>query len=664
MHFSEMIIGWCLAGAITVSADNQSLQGYRDCSQQQQIIYASGFEGRDVPKFSNPCYRILPGVGINGSTGLKLTRSNEREYLFDAIPLPPLEKNRVYTLKLMVRGENLSSQKSMAFAEVEFAENGRYLTSNAICKPVGPDFAEYSVEFTPPPGTTRANLVLYLQRGITGTLYYDNVEIVGSGKYYPVLLTWPSMETIRTDDHYFRLQAETSMTKQFRAMATITNSGNQTTQLLEMSAHHRFLGKWGKLVPGPVTLNVKLLDSIGKKVVNNITFNLNAVAAHTVPATSCLIDEYGRAIVDGKPFMPIGVYEAFREEDFRRIADAGFNCVMNYRTLNRGLGAHALADRKEEIIRLMDGLAQYRLKLIFSLKDQLPHHRNPDVLESWDDASGRLAVAEKAVNTFKNHPALLAWYISDEEVRRDVPDILRLRELINRNDPNHPTWTLTCNFSDLPYYGISGDVIGVDSYPIKNGNQQPSIKIWEDAMQAAGRTGLPCWAVPQMFNWAVDGQDWSRDVWHKTRGPNAEEMRATPLLAAIYGAKGFVFYAYAKFYNAVENVMPGAGKVEWEQKVIPTVRILRELEPFIMSVAPAPEVIVKSVPANEVRAKAMCDGHGNIRVIIVGTGKPCRASITVPDKRLLSSQFGKTRSLGKGVYEFNARGIESDILCN
>lgn len=665
MRFKGILSVLTLAITLAAYADGKLLSGYRGYAQKQ-IVFATGFEGRDVPQLTAPCYQAVAGAGVNGSTGLKLTRSSSEEYLLEEIPLPHLNKDQVYILKLMVRGTNLSRKGPVAFAEVEFTENGRYITSSAICKPVETDFTEYSIEFVPPPNATKSSLVLYLQRGVTGTLYYDNLEIVNSGRYYPVLLTWPSMGTIRPDDHFFRLQVDENTPSKFQVLATIINAGVETTQLLNMTDHFRFLGKWSKLVPGPVKLNVKLLDPVEKTILNDATFNLNAVDSDAVPAASCLIDKYGRAIVDGKPFMPIGVYEAFREEDFRRLADAGFNCIMNYRTLNRCLGSCALSDseREKKITEFMDLLAKHRLKLIFSLKDQLPHHNGPDVLEKWADASGRLAVAEKAVNTFKNHPALLAWYISDEEVRRAVPDVLRLRELINHADPNHPTCTLTCNFGDLPYYGISGDIIAVDCYPIKSTNPRQSIKTWEDALHAGERTGLPCWAVSQMFNWAVDGKDWSPDMWSKTRGPNAEEMRAMPLLAAIRGARGFIFYAYAKLIDANERVMPGAGVKEWNQKVVPMVKVLRELEPFIMSIAPAPQIRIKSVPENAVRARAFTDGEGNLRIIVVGTGAPCRALITIPDKRPLQSQFGKTKALGNGQYEFCADGIASDILHN
>jgi hypothetical protein len=334
---------------------------------------------------------------------------------------------------------------------------------------------------------------------------------------------------------------------------------------------------------------------------------------------------------------------------------------MNYDTLASVCGSNGLAN----INTLMNLLQKYQLKIIFSLKDQLPgHEAHPDSLMTWDGAKGLLPVAEKAVRTFKNYPALLAWYVSDEEVRRDVPNIVQLREAISRIDPNHPTWTLTCHIDDLPYYGISGDVVGVDPYPIEPDRQKQSIKDVITSMQAANRTGLPCWVVPQMFNWAMHRSIWSTEVWKKSRGPNAEEMRAMPLLAAIYGAKGFVFFAYLDLVRNNDAVMPGSGTKEWNEKVVPMTKVLRELEPFIMSIVPAPAVKVESNPKDEVHARAMVDEKGNLRILIVGTGLPCKAIITVPNAPDLKSQFGKTRLLGGGRYEFVAHAVESDILYN
>ena len=133
-----------------------------------------------------------------------------------------------------------------------------------------------------------------------------------------------------------------------------------------------------------------------------------------------------------------------------------------------------------------------------------------------------------------------------------------------------------------------------------------------------------------------------------------------PLLAAIHGARGFIFYSYFDLRN-VDQFLPGSFEREWA-KVKKMVAVMKELEPFILSTARPPAVTVKTMPAGAVQAAAMRDEKGNLRVIIVGVGGQTRAIIKVDDKRPLRSRFGLTRRIGNGQYEFLADKVNSDIL--
>ena len=44
------------------------------------------------------------------------------------------------------------------------------------------------------------------------------------------------------------------------------------------------------------------------------------------------LDKYNRLIVDGKPFLPVGVFYTWvrTEKDLQRIADGGFNFILTY----------------------------------------------------------------------------------------------------------------------------------------------------------------------------------------------------------------------------------------------------------------------------------------------------------------------------------------------
>ena len=151
----------------------------------------------------------------------------------------------------------------------------------------------------------------------------------------------------------------------------------------------------------------------------------------------------------------------------------------------------------------------------------------------------------------------------------------------------------------------------------------------------------------------------SDEAFRKSRFLTREEVRTSPLLGAIYGAKGFVFYAYYDI-AAMEKRAPERGEQDWNN-LTETVQLLRDLEPWIMSTEKAPAVTVESTPANEVFARAFIK-DGVVRVAIASLGKPCKAIITVPGHAGLTSRFGKTRDLGDGRYEYTSDAVDSDVL--
>lgn len=50
------------------------------------------------------------------------------------------------------------------------------------------------------------------------------------------------------------------------------------------------------------------------------------------PEGAVSIDAAGRVMVDGKPFLPVGIYATWlrKEDDLKRIADGGFNFILHY----------------------------------------------------------------------------------------------------------------------------------------------------------------------------------------------------------------------------------------------------------------------------------------------------------------------------------------------
>jgi hypothetical protein len=221
----------------------------------------------------------------------------------------------------------------------------------------------------------------------------------------------------------------------------------------------------------------------------------------------------------------------------------------------------------------------------------------------------------------------------------------------------------------LPYYGISGDIIGVDPYPISEKNIEQSIKLVKTAMTAGNSTGLPVWVVPQIFNWGIYKMRDKPEEFSVSHFPTLEEMRAMTLYAAMLGAKGFIFYSNFDICQRYEQVLPKSGIAEREwAKVVEMIKPVKELEPFILSTKKPLEITVASEPKDAVEVGALLDDLGNYWIIVIGTSGNAKGVFTLPENLTklknepLQSKFDKTKSLGNGKYEFVTEGIGSDIL--
>lgn len=146
------------------------------------------------------------------------------------------------------------------------------------------------------------------------------------------------------------------------------------------------------------------------------------------------------------------------------------------------------------------------------------------------------------VNQFKNHPAIAAWYITDEpEIHGPVlPERLKsICKLIAEIDPYHPTIILNDSIDGVYKYGPIGDISMPDPYPcfLADGLAAQGIEKVGKFMQAVGEINRAAWITPQAFNYG----DYKAV---NNRAPNLTELRNMQYQAVINGATGFCWYTY------------------------------------------------------------------------------------------------------------------------
>ncbi len=319
------------------------------------------------------------------------------------------------------------------------------------------------------------------------------------------------------------------------------------------------------------------------------------------PANSVTVDERGRTLVNGQPFMPIGLYmgvenrvDTLMTEHFELIADSDFNTVKPNTILKSSILRRERT--AEEILAIFDELEAFGLKCVLHISNVKDFrddaHRKKylgmsyNAVEKWQGLEGSNAILRKVVETLKGHPALLAYYTGDE-LRYSWKDVLVEKRLLLREiDPSRPTWGVFMHMHLIPRMLDCYDIIGVDPYPIRpfyGSIGEVQKWAWE-----ANRSGWPHWDVPQLHNFGQYNSaprryqdDPEAFKQRDQRAPNLDELKAMVLTMAVEGSKGFLFYAY----NGLLFEAPTIGETfeqRWQDaKDVAT--LLKHLEPFIMS---------------------------------------------------------------------------------
>ena len=223
-------------------------------------------------------------------------------------------------------------------------------------------------------------------------------------------------------------------------------------------------------------------------------------AAPAVKGKPTVVTVRGEVIyVNGEPFFPLGFYHG----DPAGYEGTGFNFTTG--RAGRDVG------------EFLDEAARYGVYAQVALEGLMRAHVPEKVVE----------VARR----YKNHPALLAWYVCDEpdHMRWNVPppEMRLATKLLHQEDPNHPTWAVVMPWADsnLYQYANTVDILASDVYPI--GTSRPLTKVARtmDVMRRAHRG--PSWMVPQA-----------------TAKATPQEEYLVTYLALTHGAAGIVYWEY------------------------------------------------------------------------------------------------------------------------
>jgi hypothetical protein len=667
---------------------SDDLAGYRMVEghtvPSPQIVnpnFAEGIKGWNLPQG----FRDAPREGINQTGALYYERTDAEDYVFATQPVK-LIPGAAYRVRAKVKAEEVKGGLGLLGASVFvqwYDEAGIYVGGYGPKGALGTTgWTDAVGEFTVSPLADHAEVGFYITKGNTGKAWFTDVTIEPVTHPPGVLLLNPIQQRFFTNDGKFAVKWDlSSATQEYAAKDLETRvevvSGDKIVKVGRYPCNGLITrSDLGSLPEGDLTLRVALLDPAAKAILHKAEFPVTCIDPAEIPARGVQVDAEGRTFVSGKPFLPVGLYMlGVQREDISRISDSPFNCIMPYEST--GLKFRETTKQGIEATReVLDASNTAGIKVIFSIKDLFEHgthaggQMNP--LTPWNGVTGEKEIVTAVVEAFRESPALLAWYIADEKEPEMAQRLIERTRLVRRLDPWRPTWAVYCKDGDFSKMAATADVLGTDPYPIHNlksnemGYSAAFAKTASDVLGQDGG-GLPLWNVPQAHMTALYNIEMGRltdqaedreDLMAKYRAPSEEEMRSMSLLAAIAGARGFIFYSYFDLLRPA--VLPDF-EHRWNE-LCNVGLLLRELQPFLYSDETAPAISIRTIQG-DVRAAAYKVADGRVKMLISGTGPGAsEAEITIAGIDRLTSRYGKTEARGSGTYHFKGTDICSDVL--
>ncbi|MBL3657039.1 carbohydrate binding domain-containing protein [Fulvivirga sediminis] len=231
----------------------------------------------------------------------------------------------------------------------------------------------------------------------------------------------------------------------------------------------------------------------------------------------------GGLIADGMPFFPFGFYCVPVGDLPEREVVHGMNLIGPYQD-NQPEG---LSERKA----YMDRCAELGVKVQYSVNSLIGsgHNGAPGMDMSKEN---KIALLKSEIEAFRDHPALLSWYINDEPdgQGRPVAILEEAYEMIHQLDPYHPVSIVFMMPSRAAEFENTMDIAMTDPYPIPRAPEEVLHNL--NGYREAYQYKKSVWLVPQAFG--------GQEMWE--REPTANELRVMTYMGLISGAKGIQYY--------------------------------------------------------------------------------------------------------------------------
>ena len=552
----------------------------------------------------------------SGAASFRWTNSDPARYPLSSARVKSLLPGHAYRVSGWVKTKNVTGGSASICVEWS-GTDGKWLGGAYLQGVRGTnDWKQIQTIVRVPENAVNPHVTCYGTKDAVGTAWFDDLEIQ---PYFPPVVTAMTTDHYRAQTiggevklhvglGYDEKQFTPELQKQIFVEISEAAGGKvvQTLRTFTLSPRQITFAFDSSTLPNGSYVLTLHLPSPGKGTTE--TASLKLTKLETFPERKAYFDEHQRLIVDGKPFFPFGLYfHRPAPEDVERLADSPFNCIMSYPGMPR---------------EMLDSLHAHGIRSIYSVKDFY------EGLAANSDEEGRKKTIER-INSLKDHPAIIAWYVNDE-LPLSMRDVLSAhRDLVEELDPGRPAWAVLYQIEEIRDYLPTYDVIGTDPYPISS-KPASMAYVWAKKTHDACFGCRPCWQVPQYFNW----QNYRKND-EKDRTPTYDEMRAMTWMALAGGANGIIGYSYFDFFRnyADGDGSPEARKASFDRTWEDVCRIGREIrryESVLLSVE-TPETVTPrdgSAPAVVTRLYAQ-DGAVWLMAVNTETEKKT-AEFTIP----------------------------------
>ncbi|OYN91991.1 glycoside hydrolase 5 family protein [Parenemella sanctibonifatiensis] len=592
-----------------------------------EITFSTGFEDASEDWYLTDQASRTTDNPYAGDHALTIAREDASVYLTSQTELPFVPGTE-YVLQARMRAENLSRTDSADGARMAleaYDAAGKWIYGRYGKGIQTEDWAFQELVFAPTAVVSGLRLTLFLTTGVTGAAYFDEVVVREAAPApFATALISPSYRglVIPGDHDEVRLQARLGLTEEALAkyrlrIELVSGSTVVTADEGPAEADTVFTHPATGLAAGDYQVRIALLDAAGAEVATDswpIT-----VLADGDPLPQRWVDRHGRLhhTADGvdELELPLGFFTSGHPvEHMELLQGTAFTNVMSY---------------GEPTQAALDLYAEHGLQVIGSIKDCFfgEPYCPPEITSVADEVPYITALVEQ----YKDHPALLAWYIQDERDPKIYGDrLMDHYAAVVAADPDHPVLAVDYRRPPAHIQMRATDAFGVDNYPITG---TPTNKLEQaGALAADARANLPhrmMWHVPQSFGWSAYPPSVGRP-------PTTEELRSMCWQYICSGATGLLLYS-------LHNMDDMVGDLTLEEAFGRAQTVADEIverRDLILSVEQPPQV-----SATENRkvfwTTRTLGGRGHLIVVSADQFEPQEITFTAPGAVVVSSSTGR-----------------------